>query len=406
MQGEREEVRVWKIGGWAGLAMTFHISSLRGALFVLRLICYPIIGVAVLLAAKFDWSFHRVEVFRSHQQAPGDFLVFRGAALLAMHPDAKVGAIAASLPYPPPFLLLAAPFAWLPTLPGYCIWVIVSVGCLIWATKMVGYSWPEISLGLLAQPTLFCIMRGQSGILISAFVLLALGLVDVQPIAAGLAAGAIIAKPQLGLLIPVCYLGARKFRAVFAGSASVATFCAAATLSFGVRIWRDYEARPLSAAKSMLTASWPQKFQVMMVTPMVMLRSLGVDFDTAGIAQAVITVGAGLACYWLWWQRFSAVERLAPTLCLMVLATPYSYVYDMPALGIALAAFAFAAPLRGLLALTLFFAFTSVYALLSYYYFSTGAIFLSAVLLLVWPRPPAARGLCSYSAVLPHAGGE
>jgi hypothetical protein len=313
-------------------------------------------------------------------------MTFRGAALLAIHSHSHVVATAGGLPYPPPFLLFMAPVAWLPPLPAYFIWIIVSATCLILTAKGTVYSWPAISLGFLAQPALFCITMGQSGMLISAFVLLALGLVEVQPIAAGLAAGAVIAKPQLGLLIPFCYLGARKFRAALAGAASVAALCAAATLSFGVQIWRDYEAKPLSAAKSMVTAAWPQKFQVMMVTPMVMLRSLHVSFGAASIAQAVITAGAGLACFWLWRQRFSTAELLAPTLCLMALATPYAYVYDLPALGIALAAFAFAAPVRGLLALTLFFAFTSIYALLSYYYFSTGALFLTAILLLVWPR--------------------
>lgn len=352
----------------------------------LRLVCYPVLAAATLFAVTFDWSAHQTDAVRHHGLGLGDFLIFRANAILSTHVHAQVSADAAFLPYPPPFLLFTVPVSWLAPVPGYVVWVLVGNIGLALAARAIKLPWAAIGLGLIAPPNLFCLTAGQSGTLVSVFLLAALGLADVQPILAGVAAGAVIIKPQFGLLIPVCYLATRNWRAITAAATTIAGLCLLATFCFGLGVWYDFATRHVAGAQAMLTAHRSAAFQIMMVTPFVLLRSLSVGLGTAGVIQGGISLVAAFGC-WRIWRRpeLSTLARLAPTLCLVALATPYAYVYDLPALGMALAGLAFELPRRGLVALTLLFVFTALYALWSVYYFSTGALFLAAILALVWP---------------------
>ncbi|HQT46166.1 MAG: hypothetical protein B7X08_02800 [Acidocella sp. 20-63-7] len=372
----------------------------------LRLVCYPVILVSTLLAITFDWAAHRSDVLRHHGEGFGDFLIFRANAILTTHAHALTTPAAAFLPYPPPFLLCTMPLSWLAPATGFTIWVLTSSIGLVLVARAIKLPWPAIGLGFITQPDLFCLIMGQSGTLVSVFLLAALGLAEVQPILAGVAAGAIVIKPQFGLLIPVCYLATRKWRATTVAAATVAGLCLLTTLCFGMGVWHSFATKHVAGAQNLMTAHWPAKFQIMMVTPFVLLRSLSADLGVASLIQGGISLVAAIGCWHIWRrQGLSTVGRLAPTLCLVALATPYASIYDLPALGMALAGLAFELPRRGLIALTLLFVFSAFYAVLSVYYFSTGALFLAVILLLVWPySAPALPRVGDFGDLMLHRG--
>ncbi len=351
----------------------------------MRLACIAIIVTSTLVAVGFDLSIHLLALAHHHGQVPGDFMQFWGNARRVLDPRAQLGAAAANLPYPPPFLLFTAPLARLRPLYAYMVWILAGNVALVLAARVVDIPWKRIGLGLLAQPELFCISMGQSGILVSAFLLVALGLAARRPGLAGLAAGAVIIKPQFGLLLPLSYLAGGHRRAFFTAAGCVFALILLATLCFGIGVWQHFGARPVAGAQGMLVSAWPAKFQIMMVTPLVTLRSLGMEFWPAMAGQALVSLAAGLGCWRLWRREMPVLLRLAPTLCLAALATPYAYVYDLPGLALALAGLLGHMPRRGLAALTLLFGFTGAYGFLSVYYFSTGALFLAAILLIIWP---------------------
>ncbi len=346
-----------------------------------HLICYPLIVLSTLLTYAFDKSVHLNEVMRYHGQAPGDFLTFRSYAILAAQPHADLH-VGVPFLYPPPFLLFTVPVSWLPPVTGFIVWIAAATLCLMLAARLIKLPWKAIGLGLIAAPYLFCALTGQSGILVSAILIAAFGFADTAPLLSGLAAGLLIIKPQFGLLIPVCYLATRNWRATAIAAASVAGLCLLTTLLFGMDIW---EAKHIANAQNMLSTPWPAEFQIQMITPLIMFRSLYASMTAATILQAAVSVMAIFACWHLWRRDLKISDRLAPTLCLVALVTPYGYIYDLPALGMALAALAVLSPNRGLVPFTLFMVFTSVYALLSVYLFSTGALFLVAILLMIWP---------------------
>jgi hypothetical protein len=346
-----------------------------------RLICYPLIILSTLLTIAFDRSVHQVEVVRYHGEAPGDFLTFRNYAILASHPHADLH-VSVPLLYPPPFLLFTVPDSWLPLVAGAILWIGAATLCLVLAARLTKLPWRAIGLGLIAAPNLFCAVTGQSGILVSAMLIIAFGLADTNPLFSGMADALLVIKPQFGLLMPVCYLAQRNWRAVAIAVTSLAGLCVLTTLCFGVGIWEANQ--HLASAQNMLSAPWPSEFQIEMITPLVLFRSLHASLTLALILQGAASLLAAFACWHLWRRGVKMIERLAPTFC-GALATPYGYTYDLPALGVALAALAVHSPRRGLIAFTVFLAFTSLYALISVYLFSTGALFLLAILCLTWP---------------------
>jgi hypothetical protein len=252
-----------------------------------------------------------------------------------------------------------------------------------------------IALGLVTEPSLFCVTTGQSGMFVSAFLLIALGLAQTRPSLAGFAAACVVIKPQFALLLPVCFLAARNWRALAAAAVSLGGLCALTTILFGWRVWPYFATKPVAGAENMVVAAWPAQFEIMMVTPFVMLRSFHLSLPAASAAQLLITITASLTCWWLWAGKASTMAKLAPTLCLVMLATPYGYIYDMPALGFALAGLAVVGSEQGLMGLTLLMSFTSIYALLSEKYFSSGALFIAAILAISWPALTMKRVLPS-----------
>jgi hypothetical protein len=301
------------------------------------------------------------------------------------------------LPYPPPFLLLTTPFSWLPPHWAYPAWLLAGNAVLILAARAIKLPWPAILLTLVSPADLFCMTGGQSGIFISAALLLGLGLAETQPILAGIAAGCVVMKPQFAVLLPVCYLAAHNWRGMAAAAASVAVLCLLPALIFGPEVWQLFFSHHVSSAQTLISGTWPQVYQFMMVTVFMTCRSLHASMTLAAGIQCAASLAAVGAAWWLWrpWRRVDRITRLAATLCLVVLATPYAYIYDLPALTAAIAAYAVTRRPAGLAAITLFWAATGFYCLISVFSFLTGALFLAATLLLVWPRQTQTASLAA-----------
>jgi hypothetical protein len=264
---------------------------------------------------------------------------------------------------------------------------------LILAARAIKLPWVAIALGLISAPELYCITMGQTGIFVSALLMASLGLAETQPIAAGIAAGCLIIKPQFAILLPICFLASHNWRAFVSAVATLTFLCALSGVMFGLGVWRQFLGNHAAAAPGLLAAAWPQPYQFTMVTVFMMLRSLGAGVPLAGAVQALASVGAGCGAWWLW-RRGNPVDpptRLAATLCLVAIATPYAYIYDLPGLGLALAGRAANTRWADLAPFTIFCLFTALYAVLSTFWFLTGALFLAAILISLWPTIKRAR---------------
>jgi len=347
-----------------------------------RLVCIAVILLSGLVAMLLDWQVVHRQILESGSIVPGDQFSFRdNAAMVTHHMVGAPVATAAGLPYPPPFLLLSVPLSWFGPLAGYVGWILAGNLALILAARALRLPWAAVALGLASPANLYCMAMGQTGLFVSAFALLALGLAERAPVLAGIAAGCLIIKPQFGLLLPVCYLASRNWRAFGAAAATVAVLCALPALWFGAGVWREFFVHPVTSAPVLLDAAWPNKFQYTMVTVYMMCRSLGAGFGVAYAAQGVASLAA-VVLAWVLWRGEGGLGRLAVTLCLAALATPYAYTYDLAALGMTLAGFAWSRG-GGLAPVALFWVFTGFYVFFSTFWFLTGALCLAGIAVLV-----------------------
>jgi hypothetical protein len=343
---------------------------------------------ANLLAASMDWHLLYTSILAGTLSVPRDFASFMGSAVVAAHLRAGHPLPHDFLPYPPPFLVLTTPFSWLRPGWDYLAWVVAGNAALILAARAAKLPWAAILVTLVSPADLLGLLGGQSGTFISAALLAALGLLEVQPIVAGLAAGCVIMKPQFALLLPVVFLAARSWHGIAAVAGSAAALCLLPTLIFGMGVWQLFFGHHVGAAVTLASGEWPQVYQMMMVTVYMTCRSLHAGIGLASAVQAVASLAAICAAWWLWQpgRRVDHLARLAATLCLVMLATPYAYVYDLPALCAATAACAMTGRPGGLAAMTLLWVATAIYCLVSVFAFLIGAFVFAGVLALVWPR--------------------
>lgn len=343
-----------------------------------------ICGIAWLASVGIDISLFRGYFSASGFHLASDLTCFRdNGAWLGRHVAAAAQGAAQSCTYkyPPPFLFLAAPLSWFTPEQDFFVWNAVAVTVLVLAARVVRIPWRAVLLGILAPPTLLCLSFGESGIILSGLLLLALGLADTAPLAAGIAAGAMIVKPQLGLLLPVCYGASRNGRAFLAAAVTVGALCLLAEIMFGTGVWVDYFHQGLAATRATLAAPWPQRDQHIMVTPYIFLHSLGIKFGMASAAQFAVTLLAAVAV-WRLWRGPATASRLAETLCLAALATPFACLYDLSALAVVLA-------VEGGTALAWFWIFSGLYFFVSVFSISPGALCLALLLWILWRRPAA-----------------
>lgn len=78
--------------------------------------------------------------------------------------------------------------------------------------------------------------------------------------------------------------------------------------------------------------------------------------------------------------------RVLLTLCLMPLATPYGYIYDIPGIALALAAAFVTAPRQFFAPLAWLWFVTGMYILISMVSFVTGGMFMALLVVHLWRR--------------------
>ncbi|HXG41012.1 MAG TPA: glycosyltransferase family 87 protein [Candidatus Limnocylindrales bacterium] len=251
-----------------------------------------------------------------------DFRAYEGAAerLLAGRPlyDPAVdvaGGFAIYL-YPPPFALLAVPFAVLPEPAGLWTWLALSFGAFLLGAWLLPVDrtirWLVVLLAALQWPFVYSLKLGQVGPVL--FLALAAGwrwLDRPSGLGASIAAGTIV-KLQPALLLAWA-VSTRRWRATAVALGLLVLASAAATILTGLGTWLEY-ARLLTRVSAPVTT--PHNF-----APGAVLFQAGVP---EGIATAVQWANVGLAgglTVWSWFRAPAAASYQA-TLVASQLVSP------------------------------------------------------------------------------------
>lgn len=230
--------------------------------------------------------------------------------------------------YPPVLLLLTAPLAFVPYVPGLALWLVSGWYAFYRALRMAMPGRGALLLALAAPAVFINAVGGQNGTWTAALFGFGLGLIERRPILAGGLLSLLIYKPQFGLLVPVALLAGRHGRAIIAATLSVLTLSAISVAWSGLDIWADY-ARNLAVLRQIVledgSGVWHR-----FVSVFVAARRLGAPVDVAYALQALAGVIALIAVALVWWRKETPLAvKNAVLLAGTCLATPYLQDYDL-----------------------------------------------------------------------------
>jgi hypothetical protein len=277
-----------------------------------------------------------------------DFAAFWSAARLALAGDAiaafdqealrQVQELPASAEkgelvwlYPPGVQLALAPFG---LLPFWAAWLIFGVTSLAAFASALWRPARPVPMGhslLLGAPIVVITLQlGQlllfwASALIGALRAIALG----RAAAAGFMIGLLSLKPQLGILVPVALVAARRWDVIAWAGLGVAAVHGLPTLVVGTEYWAAF----LTRVEQVNVALEKDLFQhQLMVTPYALARAVGLTHQPAMGLQAVVSLALAFTVYRLWRRAApqEALGRAGGVLSAAIpIATPYAYYYEM-----------------------------------------------------------------------------
>lgn len=245
--------------------------------------------------------------------------------------------------YPPTFLLVVSQLANLPYLASLFLWMAVTLAGFVLVVRQIAPH-PYIVGFILAFPgTYRNFISGQNGYLSALLLGQGLLLLERHPRIAGLILGLLVYKPQLAMLIVIALVASRKWPALIAACASAAVLTSMSILSYGTASWKAFYATLPAAAYLMETGALPWS---KMATFFSLARLLGVSVPWAYGLQAVATVVAFIAVYWVWRKRIFPLAYIVLTISVFF-ATPYAFHYDLTIIGLTIAWYGWEAHKKG-----------------------------------------------------------
>jgi hypothetical protein len=228
--------------------------------------------------------------------------------------------------YPPVMLLLSAPLAILPYLPGLAAWLFASWLAFYRALRLAAPSGAAL-LSLATPAFLLNAVGGQNGAWTAALLGGGLSLLERRPAIAGVMFGLMAYKPHLAILLPFALAAGRQWRAIAFASLTVGLLAFASVTLFGIESWRDY-LRNTELLRTMIledgTGVWHR-----MMSVFVMARHGGLDVAHAYALQAIVGSAAAGTIVVVWSRPVAAELRNALLLLGGCLATPYLQDYDL-----------------------------------------------------------------------------
>lgn len=227
--------------------------------------------------------------------------------------------------YPPVMLLLSAPFALIPYVPGLFVWLTAGWYAFYRALKLAMPGRGVLLLALATPAVLINAVGGQNGTWTAALLGGGLGLLERRPYAAGVLFGLMVYKPHLALLVPVALLAGRQWRAIVAAAVTAGLMLGASWQIFGPELWAHY-LRNLTALRHVILE---EDISPRMVSVFIAMRSLGASVATAYWVQGVFAAVACVAVAVVWFRNTPDALKNAVLLLSACLTAPYLQDYDL-----------------------------------------------------------------------------
>lgn len=274
----------------------------------------------------------------------GDYMVFNHAAKVAGTPDMlsiyemknlkaqleaaypERGDLNFAWMYPPTMSLLLTPFGWPSYLASFALWVALFGGAFFFAAHRL---WSDrwAIFFLLATPCVYvAAITGQNGFLTATLVALAGAFADRRPIIAGVAAGLLTIKPQLGLLIPIAFAAAGCWRAFAVAALTAVLFAGASIAAYGLESWTAFIEAMTTHGGRMAQVGFPFS---KLATPFGFATMLGAPAAVAGAVQALSSLAVAAFVFVVWRRVKEWDIRAAALSAATMLVTPYAFYYEL-----------------------------------------------------------------------------
>lgn len=238
---------------------------------------------------------------------------------------------------PPHFFFFVLPFALLPYVWGWVAWILVTAGLFgLAARSVLPAAGAAAAVAALATPgVLFTSSIGQNGLLIAALLAWTFAFMDRRPVAAGVALGLLTIKPQFGVLLPLVLLATGRWRVFAAAAATALVAMGAATIAFGTEPWWGF------------LAALGRNQEIYLAEPTAVLPRIqsiyalayvnGASRSLAWMIHGAFALAVAGLVLRLWLIRPEGPEeaRAAAAIAGVFLVTPFTWIYDTPALAVA-----------------------------------------------------------------------
>ncbi|MTW16636.1 DUF2029 domain-containing protein [Rhodoplanes serenus] len=237
--------------------------------------------------------------------------------------------------YPPPLLLVAAPFALLPLVPAMLAWLAVTAPLYVLTIRGILGGAAGVLVACAVPAALWNLTATQNGFLTTALFGGALLALPRRPLLAGCLFGLLTYKPQFGLLIPLALVAGGHWRTIAAAAATAAALAAVSWLAFGTAPWLAFLHGLPVARETFLTLGLGNWWKLQSVFGLV--RALGGSETLAFVLHGAVAMAAAAGVVVLWRSRASYGLRAAALVTASLLATPYVYIYDLVLLAVPVA---------------------------------------------------------------------
>ncbi len=287
----------------------------------------------------------------AHRPLGSDFDTFWAGAWLALHghaaaayaPDAikAAEAVGAQVPgnqlyvylYPPTFLALSLPLAWLPYLAALPLFLAASYALMFAPLRRIlPPAWPAIAILAFPAAMLNAVI-GQNGCLSAGCFGGAAWLLERRPALAGMCLGLLVYKPHLAIGAPFVLAAARRWTALAACALTAAGLIVFSWAMLGTGTWRAFLATvPLIRAMLQSTDVWPK-----MMSAYAAARLLGAGPYFAAALQVGVALGALVCVLMVGARRPGAGAEIAVIVAAAMLCSPYVWDYDQVCLAVPMA---------------------------------------------------------------------
>jgi len=327
-----------------------------------RLFAYPLIFLTVYLIAGLGWLAMADQMLDPKGKPLGyDFITFWAGSWLTLHDSATavfepmklLAAEQIAVPanekmflwhYPPTFLMVVAPFALMPYVVAYLLWVTVTFAPYAWVIRKMAPQ-PQTMLLLIAFPGTFLnFFHGQTAFVTTALLGGAMLTLERRPVLAGILLGLMSYKPHFGILIPLVLICGRHWRTLIAAAITTVVFAAVSVLFLGPKPWIAFW-NNIPLARTVFEDGLIQWSKLPSLYAG--LRLAGAGQTLAYTMHILLALAVTGAVGWIWWRKPSLSLRAAVLVTGALLVTPYMFDYDYTLLAIPIALLAMDGHVRG-----------------------------------------------------------